>query len=234
MKRASEAGYNLVILMVALTLLNILLALALPKWSHVIRREREEELISRGWQYAEAVRIYQNRFQQLPVRLEDLIEREPRSIRKLWKDPMTEDGKWALISEQQPPGPTVPPLDDKGRPKDDPEPGDDHDPSEEIDPGTGIGEKKGIVQIGPFIGVRSRSQKESILIFQGHNRYDEWQFTWQMLMQGGHPGPGGDPTNVADYSTRWLGRPLPSFLQIPPGGLPGPPERPPNTTGSRR
>jgi len=68
-KKASEAGYNLVILMVTMTLLNIALAIALPKWSHVIRREREEELISRGFQYAEAIRIFQNRFQRLPVRL---------------------------------------------------------------------------------------------------------------------------------------------------------------------
>ena len=219
-----EAGYNLVILMVALTILNILLALALPKWSHVIRREREEELISRGWQYAEAVRIFRNRFQRPPVRLQELIEVEPRSIRKLWKDPMTDDGKWALIPEGQAPPPTVPPLDDNGRPKDDPDPdsGGDDDPSEDIDPDTGIGEKKGIVQIGPFSGVHSRSSKESILIFYGHNRYDEWHFTADLLMQGGHPGPGGDPTNVLQLSTRWLGRPLPPYLQIGPGGLPGP------------
>ena len=79
--RRSEAGYNLVILMMTLTVLNILMAAALPKWSHVIRREREEELISRGWQYAEAIRIFQNRFQRLPVRVEELMEVEPRSIR---------------------------------------------------------------------------------------------------------------------------------------------------------
>ena len=56
--KRSEAGYNLVILMMSLMVLNILIAAALPKWSHVIRREREEELISRGWQYVEAIRIF--------------------------------------------------------------------------------------------------------------------------------------------------------------------------------
>ena len=51
------AGYNIVILAVAITVLNILVAKALPLWSHVIQREKEEELIFRGLQYAEAIRI---------------------------------------------------------------------------------------------------------------------------------------------------------------------------------
>ena len=125
--------------MVAMTLLSIALTIALPKWSHVIRREREEELISRGFQYAEAIRIFQNKFQRLPVRLEELVEVEPRSIRKLWKDPMTESGRWVLMPAggggpgfmpPPPPGPGSPPPppeeeeDPDGRPDDD----------EEIDP----------------------------------------------------------------------------------------------------
>lgn len=229
-KKRSEAGYNLVILMVTMTLLNIALALALPKWSHVIRREREEELISRGFQYAEAIRIFENRFGgRLPVRIEELIELEPRSIRKLWKDPMTDDGRWVLI----PPGgqgqPLTPqPLD----PNQDPDGRGEPDDDEEIDPNTGIGEKKGIVQIGPFSGVHSRSSKESILIFNGRTRYDEWQFTMEMIkahMASGGIGPGQnvvgvDYARIPNLSTRWLGRPLPAFLmpqngQPPPSGL---------------
>ena len=235
---SSEAGYNLVILMVAMTLLNIALAIALPKWSHVIRREKEEELISRGWQYAEAIRIFQNRFQRLPVRLEELTEVEPRSIRKLWKDPMTDDGRWVLIPpgggpQGQPltpkPGGEQQPGEDQedpdGRP---PEPDDDM----EIDPDTGIGEKKGVQQVGPFTGVHSRSGKESILVFNGRTRYDEWHFTLEMIqamLSGQGTGGGfmpppptgnvlGDAARIPNMSTRWLGRPLPEFL-TPPGGI---------------
>lgn len=237
-KRASEAGYNLVILMVAMTLLNIALAIALPKWSHVIRRDREEELISRGFQYAEAIRIFQNRFQRLPVRLEELVEVEPRSIRKLWKDPMTDDGKWALIPPGgqgqpltgPPTGPGGQPLpggrqeDPDGRPQ-------EADDDMEIDPDTGIGQKKGIQQVGPFSGVHSRSSKESILVFNGRTRYDEWHFTLEMIQallagQGAGGGPvggdpahrnagGGNPARIPNLSTRWLGRPLPAFLTTP-------------------
>lgn len=242
-RNPSEAGYNLVILMVAMTLLNIALAIALPKWSHVIRREREEELISRGFQYAEAIRMFQNRHQRLPVRLEELVELEPRSIRRLWKDPMTDDGRWALIPPgggpggqpltPQPTGPGGQPLpggeqeEPEGQPS---EPDDD----EEIDTGTGIGQKKGIQQIGPFSGVHSRSGKESILIFNGRTRYDEWHFTLEMIQAlmagnptgvGGDPGRGnafssGDPTRVPNLSTRWLGRPLPDFLTAPQNQMP--------------
>jgi type II secretory pathway pseudopilin PulG len=244
--RRSEAGYNLVILMMSLLVLNIMMAAALPKWSHIIRREREEELISRGWQYAEAIRIFQNRFQRLPVRVEELIEVEPRSIRKLWKDPMTEDGKWFLI----PPGTggqvTPPPNGPNGQPGPGPDGSDSGEPSEETSGDTGIGEKKGEVQVGPFIGVHSRSTKESILIFNGHDRYDEWQFTVEMLTQGGANGrntpegtPGGNPAQGMglQLSTKWLGRPLPRFLQptMPQNGeLPDGRNQGPNPQGANR
>lgn len=93
----SERGYNMVALMVAVTILTVLTAAALPMWSQRMQRENEEELIFRGWQYAEAIRVFQQRHGRLPTRLEELIEIEPRSIRKLWKDPMTEDGEWGLV-----------------------------------------------------------------------------------------------------------------------------------------
>lgn len=238
--KPSEAGYNLVFLMVMLTLLNIALAVALPKWSQVIRREREEELISRGWQYAEAIRIFQIRFQRLPVRLEELAEVEPRSIRKLWKDPMTDEGRWVLIPPGQGPRLTPQPETPDGRtPGDDEEPGDgdgEDDAGEEVDPGTGIGEKKGIVQVGPFIGVHSRSSKESILVFNGRTRYDQWHFTVDMLREQGGQQIGGDPTGGMGggggwvKSTRWIGRPLPAFLQLPQGSQPQDGQLPGGTT----
>ncbi len=89
----SEAGYNLVILVVAITLLHIALAVAMPLWSTAMQREREEEAIFRGMQYAEAIRVFRERFGRYPVELKELIELEPRSIRQLWTDPLSEEGK---------------------------------------------------------------------------------------------------------------------------------------------
>ncbi len=96
-KRQAEAGYNLVILVVMITVMNIVISKALPLWSAVIQREKEEELIFRGMQYAEAIRVYEQRTGGLPTKLEQLIEVEPRCIRQLWTNPMAKDGSWELI-----------------------------------------------------------------------------------------------------------------------------------------
>ncbi len=101
--RWSEQGYNLVILMVLVTLMNIAIAVALPTWSNVAKREKEEELIFRGFQYAEAIRVFQKNHGRLPISLEELVEREPRSIRQLFKDPIT-GGDWGLLVQGGPGG----------------------------------------------------------------------------------------------------------------------------------
>ena len=231
-ERSREAGYNLVMLMVAITLLNIAVAISLPAWSQAIRREKEEELIFRGLQYAEAIRVFQMRYQRFPSRLEELIEVKPRCIRQLWKDPMTENGKWGLIfqGQQAPLTPQTPGNDDgdqnpDGRPRrpGKPDPGDaggapggdDEDDGSSFG-GPGKGDE---VAVGPIIGVYSRSDKASIMTFFGRERYDEWRFTVDLFNQGGGPPP--NPGAMAprgqgiQLSTRWLGRPLPSFLSAP-------------------
>lgn len=96
----SADGFNLVVLVMAVTVLNILLAMALPAWSKIIQREKEEELIFRGLQYAEAIRVFQLRQGRLPTRITELIEVHPRSIRQLWKNPIAEDGSWLLMPAQ--------------------------------------------------------------------------------------------------------------------------------------
>ncbi len=232
MRTSPAAGYNLVMLMVILAVLNIAIAASLPAWSGVIRREKEEELVFRGLQYAEAIRVFQNRFQRPPIRLQELIEVEPRSIRKLWKDPMTEDGKWALIPLQGPGGVEMQlPQEqqgEKGPPKGKDENGREDGEDGEDDAGDGGfgGPGKGeVVQIGPLKGVHSKSRKTSFLLFNGKDHYDEWWFTVDLLtnpaaqMQGGGGNGGtlgGDPTNPVggglQMSTRWIGRPTPEFL----------------------
>ena len=90
--RSSEAGYNLVVLAVLITVMNIAVAAALPYWSSWAKREKEAELIFRGLQYAEAIRLFRVRQGRLPTALEELIEVKPRVIRQLWPNPMDEEG----------------------------------------------------------------------------------------------------------------------------------------------
>ncbi len=234
-----EAGYNLVILMVALTVMNILVAAALPAWSGVIRRDKEEELIFRGLQYAEAIRVYRNRNGgQFPTRLEDLIKAKPRCIRQLWKDPMTEDGKWQLVFEGGPQGPGgqvggIQPIDPAfeggGAPNG---PNGLNGP----DGQNGQGEEGEVVVVGPIKGVRSRSREDSFLKFNNQQRYDQWFFTTDLLNRSGIVQSGGAAVPVGaggiELSARWIGRPWPRSLatlglggvgatQIPPGQPPG-------------
>jgi type II secretory pathway pseudopilin PulG len=222
--RGAEAGYNLVVLIVAITVLNVLVAAMLPLWSTAIRREKEEELVFRGFQYAEAIRIFHQRFQRYPNKLEELIELKPRSIRQLWKDPMTEDGKWALIFQNGPepvqrqPGGSNPQKDGEEQSTEDQESDAEGRPQ--------FGPRKGeTVQIGPIVGVHSKSGKKSMLVLFGRERYDEWRFTEDILTGAmgsqrgsieGNPAvgnPGQSPT--VNLSTRWLGRPMRFVNQSP-------------------
>jgi type II secretory pathway pseudopilin PulG len=227
--RRGEAGYNLVVLIMAITVLTIMLTVTLPLVSQQIRRDKEEELIFRGLQYAEAIRVFQIRYQRLPNKLTELVEVKPRSIRQLWKDPMTDDGKWGLIFQNQgqpvtpQPEQTVPPDRPFGKPK----PGDEGDGGQPgpdqpgpDQPGLQVPRKGDTVQVGPIVGVYSKSHKKSILIFNGRERYDEWRFTVDMLngqfTNTGSPGVGGMGGGPI-LSTRWLGRPWRFGNGLPPG-----------------
>ena len=217
--RTGEAGYNMVMLIVALTVLNIMVAAMMPLMSTEIQREKEEELIFRGFQYAEAIRIFHTRFQRFPNKLDELIEIKPRCIRQLWKDPMTKDGKWGLIFQgqgvplhpqnpQNPEGPQTKPVNPQN-----PEGQPDNDGRDEN--GLNTPKQGDEVAIGPIVGVYSKSPKESHLVFYGHQRYDEWRFTFDLIPNGGVQrgsiAPGiANPGQVLapNFSTRWLGRPM--------------------------
>ena len=233
----SEAGYNLVMLMVAVTVLNIMVAISLPMWTEVIRRDKEEELISRGFQYVEAIRVFQNRFQRPPMRLEELVEVKPRCIRRLWKDPMTDGGKFQPIFPPNGLPPNQPPN-QQGKPDE------QNPPAVPGDPNAADGAQQQVAT-GPIIGVRSRSHDKSFLVFAGKEHYDEWRFTLDLLLQG-RPAPNqqvqrGAPGAGVNLSTRWIGRPIYASVQPPPlptdqdqtPSQPTPPKRPPGGRAPR-
>jgi type II secretory pathway pseudopilin PulG len=92
----NRAGYSLVILMMAAFVLAVGLLVAIPVWTTQVQREKEEELIFRGQQYVEAVRLYQTKNPgAFPKSLDELVK--GRFLRRLFKDPMTKDGKWNVI-----------------------------------------------------------------------------------------------------------------------------------------
>ena len=83
-------------LMFAVFVIAIGFLVAVPVWQTELQRENEEELIFRGKQYAEAVRVYvQKNPGRFPASLKELLDK--KCIRKLYKDPFSRDGQWNVI-----------------------------------------------------------------------------------------------------------------------------------------
>jgi len=90
------SGYVLIMLLFVVTAMGIGLLVAVPVWQTQIQREREQELIFRGKQYVEAVRVFQiKKPGTFPKTLEDLVEE--KCLRRPFRDPMNPDGDWNII-----------------------------------------------------------------------------------------------------------------------------------------
>lgn len=232
-RREGDGGYNLVALMVAVTVMNSLVAIALPAWSHIIRRDQEAELIFRGLQYAEAIRVFQQRFQRPPLKLKELIEVEPRSIRQLWENPLAENGRWTPIYANQRQRPGNRPG-QQGRPSGDERPGGDAtQPGTRPRPGGRAGgggafsqnvpEDGETVQArGPIVGVYSAEGGEAIKTWMGRREVSEWKFEVELLRGGraaayeaGHIGAHKVAGQALPVNAGDLGRPFPPGV-VPP------------------
>lgn len=171
--RRGAAGYTLVAIVIFIAILTILIAAVGPSISTIMRREREEELLFRGKQYARAIALFQRRHGRYPTSLKEMWETKPRTTRKLWKDPMCDCDDWKLLIQGQPD--STPFLDENVDPSNRP-------PSTYANllrptPTPGLltpgGEEK---NVGPIIGVRSKVHKQALREWRGRRYYDEWRF----------------------------------------------------------
>lgn len=198
-----ERGYTLVALLAMMSLLAVFALAAVPSVRQQSQREREKEAMFRGDQVAEAIRSYYRYkgaagVNSLPTSMDQLIEgiTPPGRIKKLQilrpeaaHDPLSTDGEWRLI------GPT---SQDFGRfvqsltvyaggtP---PAPRREFGGLASLIPqmtnildteSTGTapgGENTSPDASGPFLGVASRSQRNSVITFYGIDRHDHWIFT---------------------------------------------------------
>jgi len=188
-------GFTLVGVVVAMAIIVILLAAVGPTVATIIERDREKELIFRGKQYARAVIAFQKRYGRFPNELKELSKLKPRSIRKLWKDPMCDCDDWQVIiagsPEAVPMGQAPPPQGGSGlggsrtpRPGQ-PTPGGALTPPPFLGGGGGppltptpsssFGPSTG-KPIGPIVGVRSKVRRKSIFEWRSRGYTDEWRF----------------------------------------------------------
>jgi type II secretory pathway pseudopilin PulG len=196
-----EHGYTLVALLVVMSLMALFALAAAPQVRQQAQREREKEAIFRGEQVAEAIRSYYRYrgaqgVNSLPTSMDQLLEGIPRGTKKLQilrseaaREPLSSSGEWRLV------GPTSPEFGKFVRsvtiysggvpptPRRDlanlagliPQMSNILD-TESTDTAPG-GEDTSANSSGPFLGVTSRSQRNSVMTYYGIDRHDEWVFT---------------------------------------------------------
>jgi type II secretory pathway pseudopilin PulG len=197
----SDRGYTLVALLVVMSLMALFALAAAPQVRQQAQREREKEAIFRGDQVAEAIRSYY-RFRgaqgvnSLPTSIDQLLEGIPRGTKKLQilrseaaRDPLSSSGEWRLVgATSQELGkfvrsvtvysggvPPTPRRDFAALARLIPQMTNILDTdSTETAPG---GEDTSASSSGPFLGVASRSQRNSVMTYYGIERHDEWIFT---------------------------------------------------------
>ncbi len=180
-RRRGEAGFTLVMLVMILAVMSILMGAAVQSVAFQRQREKEAELIFRGGQYVEGIRIYKTRFGRFPVTLKEMWEAKPRVLRKKWQDPITESDRWGIVFLGQdgqqvgaPGAGTDPELGPQPSPS--PQPTQPPDASDD-GPFSGIGDRPR--QVGPIVGVHSTSCDESIKTYEGRTRYCDWKFVFK-------------------------------------------------------
>lgn len=95
-----ERGYVMAVLLIGMAITAVWMSALLPAWRQQVTRQREQDLIFRGEQYARAVALYAMRNQcALPTNVDDLVAR--KYLRKKWKDPITNDD-FILVPGAQP------------------------------------------------------------------------------------------------------------------------------------
>ena len=189
------------ILLIGLSVMAIMMSVVMPAWSQMARREKEAELVFRGEQYARAIGLFQRRRGPgvLPANLDVLVEE--RYLRKLYKDPITGEDFLPLTQTQGSDGAFSAPAQDGGA----------------SEPGVGRGATPPAggagAPAGGIIGVVSGSDERSLMLYNGRNYYNEWQFVYVQQTQApgaAGRGRGGQPTRPPSAgsgpASRGLGR----------------------------
>jgi type II secretory pathway pseudopilin PulG len=210
-----QAGYALIVILLFVTLVLISLSTAVPSILTQGQREKEQELIFRGEQYKQAIGRYYRKFGRYPTKIEELLETNKLAfLRREYLDPMTKDGKWRVIRigptgeligsshEREPLGRPV------GATGQGTGPG-STGTGPAGNPGTGTTGSTGGSSSGtggveyPIAGVASQSTENSIRVYEGYSRYNEWEFIYDPVkeaLESQPPVQGGTPLGTGSSS----------------------------------
>lgn len=196
---AGERGYTLVALLALMTILALALTAAAPSIHQQKQRDLEREAVARGEEVAEAIAQYMRGKGVPPTSMDQLLEGLAYGTKKVQIlrpsaaiDPLSSTGEWRLVrsrsgdltSFQQAvllhSGGSPPPLSRDARLA--------TLLQQHIIPVGGVvsigkkeeapgGEDDSTNASGPFIGVASRSRRDSVITYYGIERHDKWVFT---------------------------------------------------------
>ncbi len=208
---SKESGYVLLAVMLTLMLMLIALSVEAPRIAQQIKREKEEELVHRGKDYATAVkRFVHKNGGRYPLSVEQLENTNHiRFLRKKYVDPMTGDSDWKMVhvgeAEIKIPAPnpngnqsgptgtlttTPPPLASGGGTGG----GGTSSGSGSSTFGGGTSGGTGTLPTNPIgngqtvgggqiMGVASVSKKQGIKEFNDKDHYDEWYFVYDLRLE---------------------------------------------------
>lgn len=197
----------MVAVLVAIAVMSVFLSVALPVWRTLAQREKEEELLWRGQQYARAILLYQRKTSAPgPPNIDLLVDQ--RFLRRKYKDPITNDdfelvavgtpGTAGATGMPRAPGTAPGRQTRSGRDETTREEEDEADENRPGMPSRGFGQLIG--------GVRSKSKKRSLKIVNGRSFYNEWEFTYEPYQAGPQPTtPGGSGPRIGQPSQRQRG-----------------------------
>ncbi len=199
-------------LLVAMSVMAVLMGALMPQWTTLATREKEQELIFRGNQYARAIGLFQRKFANTaPPTIDVLVEQ--RFLRKKYKDPIANDDFQPIYASQAiqagtpRPGQQAPP------------------PTIQAPPSGG----QGGLGAGGIIGVTSKSTETSLRLYNGRSKYNEWAFVYvqtaQRLQGPVQPGQPGQPGRPGAQPPAQPQRPGP--FGMPSGAFGAQPNRPP-------
>jgi len=200
--KTGERGYAMAALVVAIAIMAIMMTAVMPVWKQAAQREKEEELVFRGLQYAHAIGLYQRKFANAyPPNVDLLVEQ--RFLRKKFKDPVTNDDFVVIPPGTGLPGTTVPGMQRGGQPSTGtrgsgagtttPQTTTAQQPSSRgglAPSGSQPGGVGGGVTAGVG-GVTSKSKAQSIRLYNGRGHYNEWAFVFVPQLAAGQAGAPG-------------------------------------------
>ena len=146
---ARAHGYAMAALIVGIGILAMMLGVALPLWHTAVRREREAELVFRGEQYVQAIRLFQRRYAgTFPPNIDVLVQQ--RFLRRRYQDPITRGDFQPLYAEMAKVAASV--------------------------RASGQAPAPANPTRGGVIGVVSTSTDRSLRMYKGRGHYNEWTF----------------------------------------------------------